>query len=322
VEKCTQLDHRKKLNILFIIGNVCRDVTYRVAAFPKPGETILALATTYDLGGKGFNQAVAAQRAGQDTRLVAAVGTDDIGKDVSARLSFEGINVESLILQAGPSDSSMVLVDEKGENFIVSSTAQAEALAFENVIPRLDFAASDTLLLQGNLSRNTTRSAAISAKTAGATVVLNAAPFRDWLPELAKYIDILVVNEIELFQWTGRDPTEALDAVTQSAGVDTVVTTLGSEGCRIRLSNGDLHSIATPQTRVVDTTGAGDVFTGTYVSEWMSSRDHLRAAILAVHVASDKVGRFGSSTAFPSVEKIKQLRKKISAARPLAQSTR
>jgi sugar/nucleoside kinase (ribokinase family) len=100
------------------------------------------------------------------------------------------------------------------------------------------------------------------------------------------------------------------------------VTTLGSRGCRVRLADGDLHSIATPETLAVDTTGAGDVFTGTYVSEWIASRNHLHAATLAVHVAADKVRRFGSSMAFPSTKTIDRLRGQISAVQPLQHSTR
>ncbi len=311
------MGHRKKLNRLFIIGNACRDITYRVTALPKPGETILALSTTYDLGGKGFNQAVAARRAGQALRFIAAVGTDDVAHDIRATLVDEGIDAKDIVVHDGQSDSSIILVDETGENLIVSSTARAEALVFQPV-----FATGDTLLLQGNLSRQTTNAAAIAAKAAGDTVVLNAAPFRDWLPGLAKHVDILIVNELELYLWAGRDPVEPLDAVMQSARVDTVVTTLGSRGCRVRLANSEMHSIATPQTDVIDTTGAGDVFTGTYVSEWMASRNHLQAATLAVHVASEKVQRFGSSRAFPSTETIGRLRRQILADQPLPPSTR
>lgn len=312
MEKCTRLDHRKKLNTLFIIGNACRDITYRVANLPRPGETALALGTSMDIGGKGFNQAIAARRAGQAVHFIAAVGTDDVAENIRASLKNEGIDADGLVVHDGPSDSSIILLDEAGENLIVSNTARAEELVFCAV-----FAAGDTLLLQGNLSRETTRAAATAAKMAGATVVLNAAPFRDWLPDLAKYVDILIVNEIELYLWEGRDRPGSLDAIMQSARVNTEVTTLGSKGCRLRLANGEILTIATPRTHVVDTTGAGDVFTGTYVSEWMASRNHLQAATLAVRVASDKVRRFGSSTVFPSAETIDLLRRQVLTSQPL-----
>jgi ribokinase len=311
VEKCTWLDHRNKLNKLFVIGNACRDVTYRVATLPRPGETALALGTAADLGGKGFNQAIAARRTGQAVHFIAAVGSDVIAENIIARLKLEGINADGLVVHDGPSDSSIVLVDEAGENLIVSSTSRAEALAFRAV-----FKPGDTLLLQGSLSRETTRAAAAAAKMAVATVVLNAAPFRDWLPDLAPFIDILIVNELELYQWAGREVTQSLDNVIHAAHVNTVVTTLGSKGCRVRLASGEIFNIATPQTPVIDTTGAGDVFTGTYTSEWMAYRNHRHAATLAVHVASDKVRRFGSSTAFPSAETIDLLRKQILTDQP------
>ena len=326
MEKRTWLDHRKKLSTLFIIGNACRDITYRVAALPIPGETALAHGAATDLGGKGFNQAIAARRAGQSLRFFAAVGSDDIADDISAALLSEGVDPKDLVFRDGISDSSVLLVDALGENVIVSNTCCAEALRFEDISSKLKFDADDVLLLQGNLSRETTHSATAAAKAAGACIILNAAPFRDWLPELAEHIDVLIVNELELYRWTRRDPSHSLHSVMQAGGVNTVVVTLGSRGCCVRLASGTLHSIGTPNTSpntsVADTTGAGDVFTGTYVQEWMSFRDHLRAATLAVHAASDKVGRHGSSTAFPSSETIDRLRGQISADQPLSFSAR
>ncbi len=310
------------MSTLFIIGNACRDVTYRVAALPIPGETVLAHGAATDLGGKGFNQAIAARRAGRSLRFFAAVGSDDIANDISAALLSEAVDAKDLVVRDGASDSSVVLVDALGENVIVSNTCCAEALRFEDISSKLNFDAGDVLLLQGNLSRETTHSATAAAKAAGACIILNGAPFRDWLPELAEHIDVLIVNERELYLWTGRDPSHSLHSVMQAGGVNTVVVTLGSKGCCVRLASGTLHSIGTPNTSVVDTTGAGDVFTGTYVQEWMSVRDHLRAATLAVHAASNKVGRHGSSAAFPSTETIDRLRGQILADQPLSFSAR
>ena len=299
------------MNTLFIIGNACRDATYRVATLPRPGETALALGTIIDLGGKGFNQAIAARRAGQSLRFIAAVGSDDIADDISMALFRETIDARDLVVRDGASDSSVVLVDTHGENIIVSNTNCAEALRFEDVSTTIDFDAGDVLLVQGNLSRETTRAAIVAAKAAGALIVLNAAPFRDWLPELTEYFDILVVNELELYLWSGRDLSHPLHSVMQEAGVGTVVVTLGSRGCCVRLASGTLHSIDAPDISVVDTTGAGDVFTGTFVQELILSRDHVRAATLAVRAASDKVKRSGSSSAFPSTETIDCLRRQI-----------
>ncbi len=321
MEKCAGLDNRKKLNMLFVIGNACRDTTYHVASLPRPGETALALRTTVDLGGKGFNQAIAARRAGQSLRFIAVVGSDDIADDISTALAIEAIDAKDLLVRDGVSDSSAVFVDALGENVIVSNTTCAEALHIRDILGNVNFKGGNVLLLQGNLSRETTQAAVVAAKVAGATIVMNAAPFRDWLTELAGHIDILIVNALELYLWARSDLSLPLQAVIEKAGVSTVITTLGSKGCLVRLADGALHSIAAPLTNVIDTTGAGDVFTGTYVQEWMSSRNHVRAATLAVHAASDKVCRHGSSAAFPPTETIEHLRRKIIADQQLTQPT-
>ncbi len=297
--------------MLVVLGNACRDITYRVRTLPKPGETVIASQVAFDLGGKGFNQAIAARRAGQPVLFVASVGNDLVAQEIRKSLALEWIDPVDLIAHDGQSDSSVILVDAKGENVIVSDTSRAEALRPDDILPRLKLEAADTLLLQGNLSRETTVAAIAAARQAGTAIILNAAPFSHWLPAISDGVDVLIVNQPEAHLWTGLDESHSLENVMDAIGVSTVVVTLGGKGCRLRDANGHAMAIPAPSVSAIDTTGAGDVFTGTFAKEWIASRDNLRAATLAVYAASDKVTRQGSFSAFPTASTVSRLKKQV-----------
>jgi ribokinase len=313
--------------MLVVLGNAGRDITYQVAALPRAGETIIALRVTNDLGGKGLNQAVAARRAGADLRFIAPVGRDGAADAIRHLLQAEAIDGGDLIMQDGATDSSVILVDDRGENSIVSDTRQAEALSVAELAPVLQLHGGDTLLLQGNLCEATTAAAIALANAAGARVIVNAAPMRPWLPGLPGRIDVLVANLLEAHAWAGvgwgdlgrvdlgradlgtdLGETAPLDTIAERIEVPLIVVTLGGAGCRLLDRQGVGRTIAAPATAAVDTTGAGDVFTGTFVAEWLATGDPMRAATLAVHAASEKVTRHGTISAFPTAQAIARLR--------------
>jgi ribokinase len=294
--------------MLVVLGNAGRDITYQVAALPRAGETIIALRVTNDLGGKGLNQAVAARRAGADLRFIAPVGRDGAADAIRHLLQAEAIDGGDLIMQDGATDSSVILVDDRGENSIVSDTRQAEALSVAELAPVLQLHGGDTLLLQGNLCEATTAAAIALANAAGARVIVNAAPMRPWLPGLPGRIDVLVANLLEAHAWAGVGETAPLDTIAERIEVPLIVVTLGGAGCRLLDRQGVGRTIAAPATAAVDTTGAGDVFTGTFVAEWLATGDPMRAATLAVHAASEKVTRHGTISAFPTAQAIARLR--------------
>ena len=294
--------------MLIVLGNACADVTYHLASLPRAGETLIAQRIAGDLGGKGFNQAVAARRAGANLRFVAPVGDDATARAIRAALRAEAIDDGDLIARAGPSDSSVILVDATGESAIVSDTRQAEALDPADLSKRLGLARGDILLLQGNLSGESTSAAARLARAAGARVVLNAAPLCDWAASLSGSIDMLIVNRLEAAGWTGGDVKDDLAAMVDRIDVNMVAVTLGGEGCFLRRRDGVCRAIAAPRVNAIDATGAGDVFSGVFVAEWLATDDPLGAAELAVAAASDKVTRAGTFSALPSRATIERLR--------------
>ena len=294
--------------MLIIFGNACADVTYHLASLPQAGETVVATRITRDLGGKGLNQAIAARRGGARLRFIGPVGDDETARAIRSALLAESIDDVDLIVRGGSSDTSVILLGAAGENAIVSDTRQAETLDPAEITSRVALAQGDTLLLQGNLSRDATRAAITLANAVGARVVMNAAPLRTSAAALCGRVDVLIVNKLEASGWTGSDVQEDVVALIDRIDVPMVAVTLGMEGCFLRRRDDIRRGIAAPKVNAVDTTGAGDVFCGVFVAEWLATDDPLGAAELAVAAASDMVTRVGIVSALPSRDTIAQLR--------------
>ena len=168
------------------------------------------------------------------------------------------------------------------------------------------------MLLQGNLSASVTAAAVACANAAGARVALNAAPFSAWMHEVPGRIDLVVVNAFEAMQWAGAKTLhDAVDAINASL----LAVTLGRTGCLVRSNGREAIAIDAPSVHVVDTTGAGDVFTGAFVAQWLTSGDCLEAAGLAVRAASDMVTRAGTLSALPTCETLARLRAELGITR-------
>ena len=287
---------------LVVLGNACRDVIYRLDRLPKPGETLVAREVVADLGGKGLNQAVAAQRAGADVNLIAALGDDATAGQIRTLLREEGMDGQGLIIRQGVSDESLLLIDSEGENFIMSNTRNAQSLTPAGVEAALESVldGADLLLLQGNIAQDTTFHAMTLARATGTRIAINPSPFQAWFKTMAR-VDVIIANQGE------ADSLGEMPA-------DIAVVTLGQKGCRL-ISDGQtaLH-VQAPNVRATSAAGAGDVFAGTFIAEFLSSGMPLRAARLAVAAASDKATRPGTLSAFPQRSSIDAWRRGLHAA--------
>lgn len=243
-----------------------------VAALPGPGETALATAVATTPGGKGANQAVAAARAGARVQFVGAVGDDDAGVRLREHLAAHGVGTDALLTLPGPSGSAVILVDAAGENLIVVAPGANAALRLTTAGLRAALDGVDVLLVQLEIPVATAVAAARLARSAGATVIVNASPTGGDLAELAAVTDVAVVNETESEQWVWP--------VTHR------VITRGAHGVRYLGPDG-VVDIPAPVVRPVDTSGAGDVFAGVLAAGWITDRDGaLRRACVAGALAT------------------------------------
>ncbi len=279
----------------FVIGNVALDEAMTVAEPPTFGASIHAQAVGIDLGGKGANQAIVLGRAGVRCRLCAAVGEDSRADDIRSRLGAEPLEVDLVRIAGVASDFSIILRIPSGDNAVITTNAAASGLTPDAACAALTGAeAGDLLVLQGNLSAETTLAVLRLARRMGMRTALNPSPLRPFFADLWPLVDIAFVNESEATALGGADAILA-------AGVRQVVQTLGAKGARLVMATGDTLVSAQP-CAVVDTTGAGDCFMATALASAAVRGVALdpRALLHAAAAAALTVSRPGTGAAFPS----------------------
>jgi len=294
---------------LVVIGSANMDLVVRSAHIAAPGETVLGEAFRQIPGGKGANQAVAAARLGAAVTFVGRVGNDLFGEALRAGMQADGIG--TTYLQTDPNEPTgvaLIGVDAHGQNAItVASGAnfQVSAADIDQVLPTIRQAAA--ILLQLEIPRETVLHAAQQAHEAGIPVILNPAPasLTDPLPaSLLARIDVLTPNEYEASALLGLEYHAESDwtAVANrllARGVNAVVITLGENGCIVANATGSSHIPAVP-VAAVDTTAAGDCFTGALAVALAEGHSLTEAAQFAAQAAAISVTRPGAQPSLPT----------------------
>lgn len=277
-----------------VVGSANLDFVTRLPHLPAPGETVLGEAYSTAPGGKGANQAVACARAGGQVAFFGALGTDPFAEPLLASLRESGVQDWTLRAPA-PTGAAFISVSETGENCIVVASGANATLRPEQVPP---LAGVGWLVLQLEIPLDTVLAAAQAAKSAGARVVLNAAPARALPAELLRQVDVLVVNEGELRTLAGGGELRGCLRHVQALGPQTVVVTLGERGC-LALSGETWTELPAHPVQVRDTTGAGDTFVGVLVAA-LSRGEALASALRWAVVGSALAcGREGAQPAMP-----------------------
>jgi len=247
-----------------VVGSLNMDLVVWAPRRPQPGESLPGTRFAMFLGGKGFNQAVAAARLGATVAMIGRVGTDPFGDSLLAALKREGIAAHHVARDAGAATGvALPLVEPDGTNSIVVVLGANLALSPQDIDQALETIATvDALLLQLEVPQATVLHAARIAHAAGVLVILNPAPAQTLLPELVALSDWLVPNEVEAAMLTGEEGDPALAGRHLLAqGARGVVITLGHEGALVMTPQGEQRFPAFPVTPV-DTTAAGDAFCG------------------------------------------------------------
>jgi ribokinase len=291
---------------LCVVGSFMMDLVVRAPRRPLAGETIVGHGFDMFLGGKGFNQAVAAARCGATTAMVGRLGDDDFGRRFRECLAIEGIDDTHVAVDAAAGTGiGAPLVETGGENSIVvipRANAALSPVHIEAAAPAITSAT--VLLLQLELPVVTAVAAARLARDAGVTVVLNPAPALaavDMAP-LRGLVDVLVPNETEAMMLAGAvtngDGSVGLAATLRRWSGAAVVLTAGGAGCVLADGEGT-ESVASHPVDVVDTVGAGDAFCGV-LGAWLADGSSLREAVRHANAAGAlAVTRAGAEPSMP-----------------------
>lgn len=292
---------------ILVVGSVNVDMVVKTPRIPSPGETILGGVFQKFEGGKGANQAVAANAAFGGTRFCAGVGDDSFGRDYLSSLGARGINVELVkIFKDFPTGVALITVDESGQNSITVAPGANMALS-EGDMDSIDFSAFSHVLFQLENDILTVARGLNLAKKAGCETILTPAPAKVLPKQMLRDIDYLVPNEIEILQIV-PDCRDAEDAAQKliSSGVKNVIVTLGKRGCDLYNGCGIKHFPTYENIRPVDTVGAGDCFTGSLAGGLKICKNLERAIEFATAAASLKISKMGAQSV-ATLEEVKKL---------------
>lgn len=280
-------------------GSINIDRVFPVEEIARPGQTISSAGMESYPGGKGFNQSLALAKAGAEVYHAGMIGSDGIW--LREMLISAGVNCAHLKMAPCATGSAFIQVDHTGQNCIVL-TPGANAMntpAFSETVLSC-FSPNDILLLQNEI--NEIEYLVSEGSRRGMRVVLNPSPMNERVLscDLSR-ISWFIINEDEGNQLTGeRDPDRILDYMESQYSQASVVLTLGERGAMV-LENGKRFSQGAYATEVVDTTGAGDTFTGFFLAGLAAGRAVSVCLDTALRAASIAISRKGAGTSIPDL---------------------
>jgi len=288
---------------ILVFGSLNIDRTYAVDAFVKPGQTISARRMDEYCGGKGFNQAIALRRAGNDVCFAGAVGAD--GGMLLRALEDNGIDRRLVRQTEGATGHAVIQLDAQGGNCIVILAGANGTITEDDVASALSgFGEGDLIVLQNEVSCVPEMIELAHRKRM--IVAFNPSPYDQKIGACClSHVDYLLVNEEEGAALSGQAEADAiLDAIHAQYPAMNIVLTLGSQGAMYQDCSGRRSRCGILPTDVVDTTAAGDTFTGYFLTEILRHQDAEKALQIASAAAGIAVSRRGAEPSIPEYAEV------------------
>jgi ribokinase len=289
---------------IVVVGSLNRDHVCTVDRLPGPGETRLGGELSFFCGGKGGNQAVAAARVGGvRVAMVGAVGEDPDGVVLLEGLRDAGVDVEDVAVRRdAASGAALILVAEDGENAIVVAPGANRTVTTDEVRSALRRRRPAVVLAQGEVPPEVVAATLAEAADLGARPVLNLAPVIPLGRSALALCHPLVVNRREAGDLLGHDLSSVDDLGAVAAELSllarSAVVTDGAAGAWV--ADGTARHVPARPATAVDTTGAGDAFTGALAVALAGGHDLAVAASWGAAVAAYAVERPGAQASFPN----------------------
>lgn len=292
---------------VLVVGSANMDLVFRCARIPRAGETLLGGEFSTHPGGKGANQAVAIGRLGGAVVFVGAVGSDSFGAELRASLAGSGVDIQWLTtLPELATGVAGIVVDDAGMNSIVVAPGANGGVTPSRVSEALRETGARVALAQLEIPLD-----AVEAASAAERFILNSAPARALPSELLARCYLLTPNETETEGLTGVYPDseeECLRAghLLLDQGVRHVVITLGSRGS-YWVSSGGGKAFPAPGVEAIDTTAAGDAFSGAMAMFLAEGRELSNAIPLANCVGALSATKLGAQESMPTLGELRRL---------------
>ena len=276
---------------LTVVGSINLDFVASAPKLPRAGETVTGATLARHPGGKGGNQALAAQRLGAEVCLIGRVGRDGMAEEAMALLLAEDVDVGAVVTDAEAATGvALIAVDPEGENQIVVAAGANHSAMPEQLPARIE----TPLILQLELPIET-----VEAAVGRATefVCVNLAPAAPVSDQLLRRADLLVVNETEAAFYG--------DLLHHGGG--RVVVTLGARGAVMYQRGAEIARAAPPRVRAVDATGAGDCFVGAICVALLEGMEPEAALAFACAAGAIAATRPGAQPSMPSRDEVEAI---------------
>lgn len=289
-----------------VFGSAVVDLMSRAPHLPAPAETVKGSFFMQGPGGKGFNQAIAARKAGCDVAMITKLGADSLSAIPLQAMREAGLSEDYLFFSDSvPTGTALIMVDEStGQNAIVivpgacSTVTDADLASVSDQIRN-----SDYLLLQLEINQDANEKAAKLAKAHGVRVIVNTAPYQPVSDDFLRGTYLVTPNEVEAEALTGIRVTDKESAdraakVFFDKGVQNVLITLGGRGVYLH-TDGASEILPAYRVNAIDTTGAGDAFNGGLLAALAEGKTLREAALFANALAALSVQRLGTTASMP-----------------------
>lgn len=287
---------------ILVLGSFNLDYVFNVERFVKPKETYHSEGMEIHYGGKGFNQAVALAKSHAEVYLAANVNRQDTFiKDL---LKQQNVHSEFIRFCHEPTGMAFIQVNTEGENCILLNKGANHQFTIEQMIEVLNhFEKGDLLLLQNEI--NLLKPLIEMAKARELTIALNPSPFQT---ELLDYpldaLSYILINEVEGEALSGQsDPKAILETLMRKYPGCCIVLTLGALGAMVG-HQGQIHACEAVKVKAVDTTSAGDTFTGYFLSMHTQGKSVEESLKMAIHAAALAVTKKGAMDSIPSLDEV------------------
>ena len=275
-------------------GSCNIDHVYTVDEFVNPGETLSSKTYQAFPGGKGLNQSIAIREAGGSCTHVGRVGTD--GEWLKYLLTSLEINTDFLTVSTEPTGHAIIQINQEGENAIITHGGANHTTTKSKIDAALERAKpTDFVLVQNEV--NHVSYIIERAKRKGLQVAFNAAPINKGVENYPlNELDFLFLNETEGEHLSGKKETgEMIRILSKRLPETKLVITLGGAGSIYHYKGETLQQTAIEVARIIDTTGAGDAFVGTFLAYFLQSERPQEALMEAAKASAKCISRKGAT---------------------------
>jgi len=296
---------------ILVFGSFVVDLMARTPHLPVPGETVKGSLFKMGAGGKGFNQCVAAHKAGADVTMVTKLGRDAFAEVALGTMRELGMDMSRILYSdTTATGGALIMVDENtSQNEIVVVLGSCDTITDEEVEDLRDIMMeSDYVLTQLETNVSAVERLVELAKETDTKVILNTAPVQPVSDKVLSNVELITPNEVEAEILSGIviDSKENADKAADwffAKGVKNVLITLGGRGVYIATKE-KRGMIPAYKVEAIDTTGAGDAFNGGLVASLAEGKDLWEAARFANALAALSVQKLGTTVSMPTREEI------------------